>query len=276
MSSDGVPDPTIDLSGRTALVTGGSRNIGRSIALAFAKAGADVAVMARKDTQLLEGVVGEIQALGRKGHGVLADAGDWDSMVAALADVEAALGTCDILVNNAAIRPQMKLESVTAEDWDRVLNVNVRASFQCIQWALPHMRAAGWGRIINVSGQDAFSGSYGRIATTTSKGAVMGLTASVAPMCGPDGVTVNTLVPGMIDTHRHTPEWYPDHDNIKAQMVQRNVSGRLGRVEDVAGVALFLASDLSAFVTGQTVLCTGGYPLIRKPEMEEALGLRPS
>jgi 3-oxoacyl-[acyl-carrier protein] reductase len=264
---------TIDLTGRTALVTGGTRNIGRGIALALAQAGADVAVIGRVDRAMLDETIDLLRAAGAKAHGLLVDVGDWDALKAALAEVESALGVADIVVNNVGVRPQMVLEEVTAEEWDRVLRVNVRSGFQCVQWALPHMMQQRWGRIVNVSGQDALAGSYGRVATTTSKGALMGLTASLAPMCAAAGVTVNTLVPGTIDTERHTREWYPNTDELLRQAAARTLLGRLGRIEEVADIALFLASDMASFSTGQTVSAGGGFPLMRRPEMEDSLGL---
>jgi 3-oxoacyl-[acyl-carrier protein] reductase len=264
---------TIDLAGHTALVTGDTRNIGQGIALALAQAGADVAVIGRSDQTKLDETLTLLEAEGVNAHGQLVDVADWDALRAGLAQIEAVLGMADIVVNNVAVRPQMVLEEVTAEDWDQVFRINVRAGFQTVQWALPHMMRRRWGRVINVSGQDALAGSYGRLATTTSKGAVIGFTAALAPTAAAAGVIVNTLVPGTIDTHRHTTEWYPNTEELLRQAGSRTLVGRLGRIDEVANVALFLASDLASFYTGQTVSVGGGFPLQRRKEMEDALGL---
>jgi NAD(P)-dependent dehydrogenase (short-subunit alcohol dehydrogenase family) len=267
-----VAGVSIDLSGRTALVTGGTRNIGRAIATTLGRAGATVCVIGSSDQVRLAETLDELRGLGVRAHGELVDVGGWDDLRAALERVEAAVGVADIVVNNVGIRPPVPLAEVTEDRWDRIFAVNVRAGFQCVQWALPHMIEQRWGRIVNVSGMDAVAGSYGRVPVTTSKSAAFGLTASVAPGCARHAVTVNTLVPGTIDTERHTPEWYPGVEQQHRGAAERSLIGRLGSVEEVAGVALFLASDLASYVTGQSLYVGGGFPLARRPEMEEIFG----
>lgn len=270
-----MPGVAIDLTGHTALVTGGTRNIGRAIAVLLARAGATVAVIGRKDQAGLDATLEEIRAVGATATGVLVDVGDWDALAAALEQIGDAVGTCDILVNNVGVRPPVPLADLTAADWDTVLGVNVRAGFQCIQWALPHMMARGWGRIVNVSGLDAVAGSYGRIHVTTSKGAVLGLTAAVAPGCARHGVTVNTLIPGTTDTERHTPGWYPDLERQQQSAESRTIIGRPAEIDEIASVALFLASPLSGYLTGQSFFAGGGFPLVRRPEREAAFAIEP-
>jgi 3-oxoacyl-[acyl-carrier protein] reductase len=270
-----VPGVAIDLTGHTALVTGGTRNIGRAIAVLLARAGATIAIIGRHDQGALDETLEEIRALGGRAMGILVDVSDWDALAAALGRIDEAVGTCDIVVNNVGIRPPVPLADLTAADWDAVLGVNVRAAFQTIQWALPHMMARNWGRVVNVSGLDAVAGSYGRIHVTTSKGAVLGLTAAVAPGCARHGVTVNTLVPGATDTERHTPEWYADLDKQAQTADGRTIVGRLAQIDEIASVALFLASPLASYVTGQSLYVGGGYPLVRRPEREAAYAIEP-
>ena len=264
-----VTIPTINLSGRTAFVSGASRNIGRAVALAFARAGARVAIVAHRNRERLEEVAGEIQALGGEAHLEFADAGDWSEWNRALNRIDAALGPPDIVVNNVGIRPAMAIEDVAQGDWDRVLAVNLRSAFQVIQWAAPGMAERGWGRVVNVSGQDALAGSYHRVPVTSSKGGLIGLTAAVAPFYAPAGVTVNTVVPGFIDTERHTPAWYPDTERLFERALSRVPAKRQGRPEEVADCVLFLCSDMATFITGQTVNVTGGFPLQRRVEWED-------
>lgn len=263
---------SIDLSGHTALVTGGTRNIGRAIALAFGRAGATVCVLGSSDRSQLEATLDQLHDTGSPAYGALADAGDWTALRTALDELAGVAGVADIVVNNVGIRPPMPLAEITEQTWERIFSVNVRAAFQCVQWSMPHMIEGRWGRVVNVSGMDAVAGSYGRIPVTTSKSAAFGLTAAVAPGCARFGVTVNTLVPGTIDTTRHTPEWYPGMEQQHQGAAGRSLMGRLGQVDEVAGVALFLASDLASYVTGQSLYVGGGFPLTRRPEMEEIFG----
>lgn len=266
----------IDLSGRTALVTGGTRNIGRAIAIMLARAGASVAVLGHRDPAALAGTLSEIRDTGVRAAGELVDVGNWTALRDALGRIDDELGACDIVVNNVGIRPPVSLADLTAENWDTVLHVNVRAAFQCVQWALPRMMGRGWGRIINVSGLDAVAGSYGRIHVTTSKGALLGLTAAVAPGCARYGVTVNTLVPGTTTTQRHTPEWYPDLDRQLQSAESRTLIGRPAEIAEIANVALFLASPMASYLTGQSLHVGGGFPLVRRPEREAAFAIVPS
>jgi 3-oxoacyl-[acyl-carrier protein] reductase len=260
----------IDLTGHTALVSGGTRNIGRTIATQLAHAGANVAVIGHRDREALDDTVAALRETGAKAAGALVDVADWAALGEAHQDLESELGRFDIVVNNVGIRPPVPLADVTAENWDRVFSVNVRAAFRCIQLTLPMMMAGGWGRIVNISGLDAVAGSYGRIHVTASKGALLGLTAAVAPGCARHGVTVNSLVPGTTRTHRHTPEWYPDLTVQEQSAESRILIGRPAEVAEIANVALFLVSPLASYLTGQTVYAGGGFPLVRRAEREAA------
>jgi 3-oxoacyl-[acyl-carrier protein] reductase len=255
------------VNGRVALVTGGARNIGRQTALALARCGVKVGIIARTDSELLASAVEECNA-SAPSFGVAADLSDPASMEAAVAAIEEALGPIDILVNNAAIRPRVPIADITLDGWADVLDTNVRGPFLLIQRVLSGMLERRWGRIINVSGIDAINGSVDRVHVTTSKGALLGLTASLVPQVAKYGVTVNTIVPGAIDTERHTPEWYPEKDTFYAANVARFPIGRFGTPDEVANVIMFMSSGLASYMTGQTIVVAGGWPFDRRKESE--------
>lgn len=256
--------PLIDLRERVALVTGGSRNIGRATAVLLARAGARVAVIGRQDRAALDETLEELEGLGAACHGALADLADLEGLPHVVDQVEAALGPVDVLVNNAAIRPAAEVGSITAAQWRTVLDVNLVAPFLLAQEVLPGMVERRWGRIINVSGVDAFWGKKGRPHVTSSKAGLLGLTRSLAVECAESGVTVNAIVPGTTDTQRHTPEWYPDLQDFYAARIARTPMARLGRPDEVAGAVVYLASDLASYVTAHTLFVTGGaFPTVR-------------
>lgn len=258
------PRELVDLSGRVALVTGGTRNIGREMAELFATCGAAVAVVGRSDEQALKDTVGSLEALGGPAFGTLADIGRVEEVHRAVDETVHALGPVDILVNNAAVRPHGALEELSVEDWDAVMDINLRAPFLFAQRTLPGMRERRYGRIVNVGGLSALWGKTNRAHVTASKAGVMGLTIALAAESALDNVTVNCIVPGVIDTERHTPEWYPDLDDFYQRRLSRIPMGRLGRPDEVAGVCLFLVSELSSYMTGQTLFVAGGsHPMVR-------------
>lgn len=251
-----------DLTGRISLVVGGTRNIGLHTALALAKAGSAVAVVGRDPGQL-ETASAALKAADCEHHAMLADSRDPAAIRAAVEETEAALGPIDILVNNAAIRPTSSWRDITPEDFDDVFAVNLRAPFLYAQAVLGGMIERGHGRIISMSGIDAFWGKVGRVHVTSTKGAIIGMTRALAHEGGPN-VTVNAVVPGTIDTERHTPEWYPHLEEMYAKRLERTVAGRLGKPEEVAAAVVYLASDEAAYVTGQSLLVTGGaFPLVK-------------
>ena len=254
----------MDLSGRTALVSGGTRNIGRQVAELLAGAGADVGVIGRSDEDARAATVAAIEERGRRGVGVLVDVADPTGVAAATDAVEEALGAVDIFVNAAAVRPTGRLEDITVEEWDAVMAVNVRAAFLFGQRLLPGMKERGYGRIITFGGLSMLWGKPNRAHVTASKAGLMGLTLALAAECAADGVTVNAIVPGVIDTERANAEWYPDLEEFYERRLSRIPMARLGRPGELASVALFLASDMSSYMTGQTLYVTGGgHPMVR-------------
>jgi 3-oxoacyl-[acyl-carrier protein] reductase len=251
----------VPLTGRTAFITGASRNIGRAIALAFAREGADLVLNTRVNGEELDAVAEECRALGVRVVAVLgdiADAGTVDLMVArGLAE----LGAIDVLVCNAAIRPHQAITATTPEDWHRVVGVNLHSAYYLARAVVPAMKERRRGSIIALGGQSALTGRPNTAAVTAAKHGLLGLVRALAAELGPFGIRANMVVPGFIDTERRHAEWYPEFreappgapEQLKAIPLRR-----LGRPEDIADACVFLASDASAYVTGDALRVMGG------------------
>ena len=254
------------IAGKIALVSGGNRNIGRAIALALAGAGVDVAILYRQDEKAAREVCAEITALGVRAASFRADLADAEGLRGVVKEVEAALGEVDILVNNAAIRPNPRFSEITVADWDQVFATNLRAPFFLSKAVLPAMIRKGWGRIVSLGGTDAHWGKVRRAHGAASKLGLVGMTRALALEVARFGVTVNIVVPGPIDTVRPRPEWYPDLETGFAERLERIPMARLGRPEEVADACLFLASARASYTTGQELFVSGGaVPLVRQP-----------
>jgi 3-oxoacyl-[acyl-carrier protein] reductase len=239
-----------DLRARVALVTGASRGIGRAIAIALAEAGAAVAINYRERASEAESVTDTIRRKGGRAAAVRADVSlrtDVDTMVE---DIERQLGPVDVLVNNAGIADVRGLDDITEEDFDRTLTVNLKSAFLCTQAVLPGMRARRWGRIVNVSSIGARIGAPAvSLAYSAAKAGLEGLTRGYAVRLAAEGVTVNAVAPGLIDTDMGKPL-------IEAGTSVRIPVGRPGTGEEVAQAVLLLVSN--AFTTGQTIAVNGG------------------
>ena len=244
------------LAGRTALVTGGSRGIGRAACLGLATAGADVAVHYGSDAAAAAGVVAEIEAAGRRAVAVGADLTRPELIGPMMDEVAAFTGESGlgVLVNNAGVYPPGTIETLTAEEWDRVFALNARAPFLVTQAALPLLRRAGAARVINIGTVMFHRGAVSSLHYVASKGAVMGLTHSLARALGPDGITVNCLVPSIVGTETVNRNHASSVDTVVAE---QSVGG-YQQPEDLVGAILWLASAGSAFTTGQTVMADGG------------------
>jgi 3-oxoacyl-[acyl-carrier protein] reductase len=238
-----------DLAGRVALVTGASRGIGRAIAMALAAQGADVAVNYLSSAALAEDVAAAIRALGRRSAVIRADVSRTGDVADLIARTREALGAVDVLVNNAGIIRPQPFESITEQDWDDLMTVNLKSCFLVTQAVLPEMRARKWGRIINLSSVAAQVGGVVGPHYAASKAGILGMTRFYASRLAREGITVNAIAPALIDT-----EMVSSNPNAKPDLIP---VGRFGAVEEVARVAVMLAGN--AYVTGQTINVNGGW-----------------
>jgi 3-oxoacyl-[acyl-carrier protein] reductase len=245
-----------DLKGHVALVTGAARNIGRAIALALAGAGADVAIIARSDQAAADAVAREIEVLGRRASVVLGDVSREDDAARLVEQTIETLGRLDILVNNAAIRREAPVETLSFADWREVMGVTLDGAFLMSRASIPHLVASGRGAVINIGGLTAYTGALNRAHVVSAKAGLDGLTKALAHELGPRGVTVNLVSPGMIETNRqHVTSGgaEPTH-----HLTTRTLVGRRGTVEEVAAAVLYLASSGARFTNGQTLHINGG------------------
>lgn len=238
------------LAGRTALVTGASRGIGRAVALALAGAGADVAVNYAGNERAAAEVRNEIAQHGRRAVALRADVSVAAEVERLVNEVRRQLGGISILVNNAGIARQQSIEQVTEHDWDEIIDVNLKSVFLVTQAVVPEMRAAGWGRIINVSSVAAQIGGIVGPHYAASKAGILGLTHFYASRLASSGITVNTVAPGLVDTDMAA--------SIDAAAARVPV-GRFGTTEEIADAVVMLARN--GYITSQTFNLNGGlYP----------------
>lgn len=244
-----------DLSSKVALVTGASRGLGKHFAIALARAGVDVAVTSRTVASLDE-TVAAITALGRRALPLALDVRDHASIQAAVADAHRAFGRIDILINNAGCNIRKPALDVAWDDWNTILETNLRGPFFVAQAVGRHMIAAGKGRIINIGSVTCVAGYAGLGPYGASRGGIKQLTMSLAADWGPKGVTVNCLAPGWFKTAQNAV-MYENAEWVK-YLSDKIPLRRPGAMEDLTGALLFLSSDASAYVTGQTLLVDGG------------------
>lgn len=242
----------MQLKGKTALVTGSGRNIGRAIAIALAEEGADVVVNARSNRQELEALASEVRALGVKALPILADVGDRPQIERMAKQALDAFGHIDILVNNAAIRPNKPFLEMTYEEWRTVLSVDLDAAFLLSKTFVPAMVERKWGRIINIGGLLAFEGHAGRVHVSAAKMGLLGFTRALAKELAPHGVLVNCIVPGAIGGDS------PEPGAARSARLPHIPVGRLGRPQDIASLCAFLCSDAAGFIAGQAIHVNGG------------------
>ena len=239
---------------RLALVTGGSRGIGRAIALALGKNGCDVAVNYNASAEAAEALCGELSALGARASAFRADVSDRSQVEALFKAVEAGMGPVEILVNNAGITRDNLLMRMKSEDWDAVLAANLNSAFYCTQSAIRGMAKARWGRVVSIASVVGLVGNAGQANYSASKAGLIGFSRSVAREYAARGVTVNVVAPGFIGT---------DMTGVLKEQVREAILGqiplgRMGSPEDVARAVAFFASEESSYVTGQVLAVDGG------------------
>jgi 3-oxoacyl-[acyl-carrier protein] reductase len=270
----------IDLSGRVALVTGGSRGLGRADALTLARAGADVVVAdllveselseetdrygalatAARQQGLVhtEETVRDIEAMGRRAFAVRCDVTNRDEVDAAVALTVAELGSVDILVNNAGtLDHAAQFQHQSPELWERDLRVNLTGAFNCAQAVWPHMRARRWGRVVNMASVAGTLGGFGQASYSTTKAGLLGLTRTLAMEGARHGITCNAIVPGVIGTEAFNMA----NAEMNERIVKRTALKRPGEPQEIANAIAFLCSDLAAYITGIELNVSGGVEL---------------
>jgi len=244
----------MDLSNRVAIVTGSGRGIGQAIALKLAEVGATVVVNDVGEPEPLESVAGEIRAMSRQGMAVIADVSSSVEVASLVDKTIDTYGRIDILVNNAGITRDHLLVRMSDEDWDTVLNVDLKSAFICTRAVLSHMLKQRWGRIISISSIAGETGNAGQANYAAAKAGIIGLTCSIAKEVGSRGITANAIAPGVIDTEmtQQLKEKY------RQELMQRIPVGYFGSPRDVAEAVAFLASEEARYITGQVLRVDGG------------------
>ena len=241
-----------ELGGKVAIVTGAGRNIGRAIALALADAGAAVTVVVRSNTAEAEAVVKEIETKGGKALAQLADIADAKAVQAAADATLKAFGRIDCLINNAAIRREKNIAEMSYEDWREVMAVTLDGAFHCVKACLPALKKNG-GAIVNIGGMSAHLGSKDRAHVMAAKLGLVGFTRGLAHDLAGEGVTVNCVVPGAIETARAKGAQTPAH-----HLTHGTITGERGKPEDVAALVRFLCGPGARHLTGQTLHVNNG------------------
>ncbi|PUA18056.1 SDR family NAD(P)-dependent oxidoreductase [Glaciimonas sp. PCH181] len=245
------------LNGRTAIVTAAGQNVGRAVALAFARAGANVVVNGLSHMEKLEEVAHEAEKFGVQALPILADGADWEAVEKMVTAACNRFGAIDIAVAAVGIRPHQAFHDISVEDWGRVINTNLNSAFYLDRAVLPQMRKRGFGRIIHMAGSDAQFPLENRAHVVASKHALHGLAKAIALEYGPEGITANSIAPGWVETDRK-PEWFPELEQTLSHLRATLPLRRLGDVDDIANACVYLASDMGKFMTGQMLHLNGG------------------
>lgn len=244
------------LDGRVAIVTGAGGGLGVGICQALAEAGAKVACVGRTQ-ETLDGAVRLVRDAGGTAVPVVCDISAPEQVTAMVETVAEVLGGIDILVNNAAVYSRREWTAITPDEWDVVLETNLKGYFLCAQSAFPHLKEGGNGRIINVSSVTFFGGTPMLLDYVASKGGIVGFTRALAREIGPDGVTVNTISPGAFPTDAE--KIHPDQEGYNRRILEMQAIKRRGTPEDIGNLVVFLAGDTASFITGQLIAIDGGW-----------------
>jgi 2-deoxy-D-gluconate 3-dehydrogenase len=248
-----------EINKKKVLITGGSKGIGKDIAIAFAKLGADVMITGRNKTDL-EAAVNELKQIHSRSFYLIADMQDVESIYHMVDETISILGGLDLLINNAGVNIAKPALDVTEKDWDQVLDTNLKGTFFCSQRAAEHMMKHGGGRIINIVSQMAFVGFFKRAAYCSSKGGAVQLTKALAVEWASYNVKVNAVAPTFIETEL-TKTMFEDQE-FHDDLLRRIPLGKLAKVSDVTGTVIFLASEMARFITGETIKVDGGWTAI--------------
>lgn len=246
------------LQDRVALVTGGARGIGAAVCAAYAREGAAVVINYHRQQELAERVAAEIQAAGGRAVAVRGDVSRADDVRALVDMAHDTFGPIDILVANAAVYPRGPWHTIVEEDWDRVMAVNLKGAFLCAQAVYPDMQGNGYGKIITVGSVVAELGWGPFLHYVTTKAGLVGFTRSLAREVGPEGIRVNCVMPGAIQTEQEIAD-FPDQEELATFLAQRQCLPQRGRPDDMVGAFVYLASHDSDFMTGQVITVDGGW-----------------
>jgi 2-deoxy-D-gluconate 3-dehydrogenase len=249
-----------DLSGKVAIVTGGNGGIGLGMARGLARAGAAIAVAGRDDAKSMAAVA-ELREQGARAIAITADVTDKAAIAAMIEQTAREFGRIDILVNNAGINIRKPPQALAIEEWDRVIATNLTSAFLCSQAVYPAMKEAGGGKIINIGSMMSIFGASFAPAYAASKGGIVQFTRSCAVAWAPDNIQVNAVLPGWIDTDL-TKRARVEIDGLHDRVLARTPAARWGEIADFAGIAVFLASPASQFVTGTAIPVDGGYSIV--------------
>jgi 2-deoxy-D-gluconate 3-dehydrogenase len=248
-----------DLSGKVALVTGGNGGIGLGMARGLAAAGARIVVAARNRDKSRE-AVRELEKLGARADALEVDVASEASVEALFRETQARCGRLDVLVNNAGTNIRKRAEQYTLDEWRRVMDTNLTSAFLCGRAAHPLLKAAGGGKVINIGSMLSIFGVSFAPAYGASKGGIVQLTKSMAAAWAADNIQVNAVLPGWIDTDL-TRQGRREVPGLHESVLRRTPAGRWGEIDDMAGVAVFLASRASDFITGAVIPVDGGYSI---------------